>query len=132
MSTSLPLQKISEICKRSQISFVALFGSSATGKTHRESDLDLAIKMGVSNLTAKVKADIIADFLRVVPKADVVFVNDASPLLKASIASTGKMVYESSASLFNSFQLDAFREYYEYKKYFIARQELNKQKIEKL
>lgn len=94
--------------------FVLLFGSSATGKVHRHSDIDLAFSFDRD-------IDILAltnDVIRLLhnDNVDVIDLRYVSPLLKFSAARNGRLLYERSQGEFNVFFSLAFRRYIDTKK----------------
>jgi predicted nucleotidyltransferase len=93
---------------------VLLFGSSATGKAHRHSDIDLAFSFDRD-------IDILAltnDVIRLLhnDNVDVIDLRHVSPLLRFSAARNGRLLYERSQGEFNAFFSLAFRRYVDTKK----------------
>jgi predicted nucleotidyltransferase len=93
---------------------VLLFGSVATGGTHRRSDIDLAFlydkPADVLVLTNAVIRLLETD------KVDVVDLRRASPLLKLSAAKHGKVLYEKTPGVYHEFYSLAFRMHSDTKK----------------
>jgi predicted nucleotidyltransferase len=77
---------------RPNIVLVILFGSMATGVTHRRSDVDLAIQgsdvLDIVEMTGTVMR-LLGD-----NRADVVDLRRASPLLAMEVARHGRVLYE--------------------------------------
>lgn len=96
------------------LQFVLLFGSVASGGASRQSDIDLALLFDEP-------VDILALTNRVVrllktDKVDVIDLRRASPLLSFAGVKQGKLLFERSPGLFNSFCSLAFRRYVDTKK----------------
>ncbi len=95
---------------------VLLFGSLARGKTHRESDIDLAFlfdrDVDMVELTARVIELLSTDAV------DVVELRKASPLLKFSIAKDAIVLYASSPSIFSEFYALSFRMFMDARKFY--------------
>jgi predicted nucleotidyltransferase len=77
-----------------------LFGSGASGRIHRESDVDLAVLLDWSScgdaaqrfdLRVRLLAELIAVMQR--NDVDLVVLNDAPPLLGRRIVTTGRQIY---------------------------------------
>lgn len=96
------------------LQFVLLFGSLASGKGYKRSDIDLAFlfdrPVDIVDLTNKVIRLLHTDNI------DVVDLKHASPLLKISAAKNGRVLYEKSPGTFNEFYSLAFRMYVDTKK----------------
>ena len=107
-------QKLTPLFEEGGLQLVLLFGSAASGRMHKKSDIDLAFlydrPVDVLELTNKVIKLLHTD------SADVVDLQTASPLLGVSAAKHGKILYERSPGLFNSFYSLAFRRYIDTKK----------------
>lgn len=96
------------------LQLVLLFGSVASGKTHKRSDIDLAFlydepqdDLELTNLvTRRLHVD----------NVDVIDLSHASPLLKMSVVKTGRLLYERTPALYNTFCSLSFRMYADCKK----------------
>jgi len=91
------------------LQMVLLFGSAASGRMHRESDIDLGFLF-----TAPV--DILAltnDVVRLlhIDAVDVVDLKKTSPLLTFAAVRDGILIYEREDGVFNQFYSLAFRRY---------------------
>lgn len=104
----------------SSLQLVLLFGSVASQRTHRRSDIDLAFlfdkPVDILSLTNKVIRLLHSD------SVDVVDLRRASTLLKYSAARTGKVIYEQRPGAFAGFCSLAFRMYADTKKLRDARE----------
>ncbi len=99
-----------------------LHGSVAAGTAHKDSDVDVAV------LFEKMPKDVIStegvlysSLAGLVPgrKLDIALLNEASPLLKQIVASTGTLLYARSEDDTLQFVLRAMHEY-EYSKHVVS------------
>lgn len=98
---------------RREIQAAYVFGSTATGRARRDSDVDVAVLLARPvrpdrGLTYRLK--LIADLGSALRRSDVdvVILNDAPPLLAHRVLSHGKLVFERSASARVGFRASAF------------------------
>ena len=109
-----PFKKLRPYLKtRPEIKLVYLFGSRARGEAGLKSDTDLAVLFyegTPSELQDQIAHDIA---IRLDTEADVVGLNEASPLLKYEVISDGRLLYQgaSDEEVIN-FELGIYREYY--------------------
>jgi predicted nucleotidyltransferase len=107
-------EKLTPLYKEEGLQLVLLFGSAASERMHRKSDIDLAFlydrPVDVLELTNKVIRLLHTD------SADVVDLQIANPLLGFSAVKHGKILYERSPGVFNSFYSLAFRKYIDTRK----------------
>ena len=96
--------------QRGEIQTAYLFGSTATGRTRPDSDVDVAVLVarpatakGALTYRLALMADLGAALRR--PDIDVVILNDAPPLLAHRILSTGVLVFERSRTARVRFQV---------------------------
>lgn len=87
-----------------------VFGSAATGRTRPESDVDIAVLLGARlppRRAFALRLRLITDLGSALgrPDVDLVILNDASPLLAHRVLSTGRLVFERSASARVRFQV---------------------------
>lgn len=85
-----------ELKKERDILFAYLFGSQATGKTHGESDLDLAVYLEpLPEDTLERKLELIDKISEITHfnHIDLVILNQAPPLLIHSVMRTGKLLF---------------------------------------
>lgn len=101
--------RLSPLFKRKRLRLVILFGSAASGKTHRGSDIDIAFlfekSVDILELTNTVIRLLHND------NVDVIDLRRASPLLKFSVVKKGKLLFEKNPGKFNEFCSLAFRMY---------------------
>jgi predicted nucleotidyltransferase len=96
------------------LQLVILFGSTATGKRHGGSDIDIAVLYDHP-------ADIVSlttDVMRLMKSnaVDVVDLRRASPLLRFAVVSRGILLYEREPGMFHAYSSLAFRRYVDTKK----------------
>lgn len=94
-----------------EISLVYLFGSVARGDERDSSDIDIAV---VGPISADREITIAADVIAIVgPKADVVFMKGASPLLRHRVIRDGKILYARSELDRVRFHFETLRLYFD-------------------
>lgn len=87
-----------------------VFGSAASGRTRRDSDVDIAVLLARplrSNRSLPYRLKLMADLGSALRRSDVevVILNDASPLLAHRVLSKGKLIFERSPSARVRFQV---------------------------
>lgn len=114
--------RVAAIAEKYHLSLVLLFGSQATGKTHKQSDVDIAY-FGQGPLSLAEESELVVDLMQVfrTDAVDLVSLQNASPLLRYQIASSGRVIYERMPGLFTSFFIYALRQYEEAKPLFQLR-----------
>ena len=103
-------EKSKEIADKYGLSFVALFGSQATGRTNQKSDIDIAvIRKHPINFDDRLK--IIGDFSDMLKREDVEVVDlvSASPTLMYVVVRDGKLLYEEKENDFLNWKLYAIK-----------------------
>lgn len=112
------ISKIREYFKREpHVLFAILFGSQATGKTTKMSDIDVAVYL--HNVEHKRFFDMRLKFMSNCPgkgEKDVVILNDSPPLLAYEIVSRGKPILLKDKKAFISFKAKAFCRYLDTKR----------------
>ncbi len=107
-------EKLAPLLKEENLQLVLLFGSAASGKMHKQSDIDLAFlfdgPVDILTLTNKVIRLLHNDTI------DVIDLRRASPLLKFAVVRGGVLIYEREAGMFSKFYSLAFRMYIDTKK----------------
>ena len=111
-----------------RLQLVVMFGSQASGKTHRESDTDIAVK-SFNHLTPSRRLELAHQFEKVYPNVDVCDLRSASPLLLALVEKEGKLVFEEKALVFEEFKIFARNNYIESRPYY---DDLERRNIERL
>lgn len=123
---------IAKLAKKYGLTLVVLFGSQATGHTHKESDVDVAY---ISDRKLSFDEEVLlnTDLTEVFRNDKVSLVNlkTASPLLLKQVVMNAAVLYEKHPSLFNEFYLLALRLYDEAKPLFELRRDFLNYKISK-
>lgn len=96
--------------KRREVAAAYVFGSVATGRPRRDSDVDVAILLAKPLPASRVlsyRLELMADLGSALHRSDVdlVLLNDASPLLAHRVLSKGRLVFERSRSARVRFQV---------------------------
>lgn len=117
--TTQQQKDIKGVADKYDLSLVVLFGSAATGQTHKNSDVDIALKSHRA-LELMDEARLNGEFCRIFRRNDVDVVNlaHAQPLLMKQIADQGIVLYASQPGLFERFVLYALQRYAEAKPLF--------------
>lgn len=123
-----------KIAQKYDLSFVALFGSQASGKTHKNSDVDIAFYRNAP-MDIEEELQMTYELSQVLHRSDLDMVNlhGAPPLLMREISDDGVVVYEKDAAnfTFDEFQMYTFKRYVEAKPLFKMREESLKKFIQK-
>lgn len=93
---ALDINKIIEICRQRDISWLGVFGSVARGEVTEESDVDLLVRFAnpVSLLSHIEVEDRLADALG--HKVDLVTEEALSPYIRESVMRDLKVIYEAA------------------------------------
>jgi len=96
-----------------------LFGSSVTGKTHKESDVDIAY-LSTKNLGIREEAQMMLDLNPILKsqRIDLVNIHLAPPLLLYAISDNGQVLYQTNPLNFYELRAYAFKRYVEAKPLF--------------
>jgi len=107
-------QGIKELAEKYRLLLVVLFGSQVKGKTHSQSDVDLAFSaeepMSPADL-AKMQTDF-SENLKI-KDLEMVGLNGAHPFLLKQVAQNSIVLYEKERSLFAKFKIYAFKRFVE-------------------
>mgnify|MGYP001585179975 CR=1 FL=1 len=105
-------EKIEGIAKDHQLKLLVLFGSQATGHTHKKSDVDVGY-LADREIDYRENYDITLKLARIFQNPDVEFVNldNVSPVLKKQVADQGIVLFESKKGIFDEFSICANRIY---------------------
>lgn len=122
-----------EIARDNGLDLIVLFGSRATGTTHRRSDVDIAY-VAREPLSLSQESALIVEFMRLfrTDAVDLVSLRNASPLLRYQVARFGKAIYERTPGLFISFYINALRQHQEARPLFQLRSHYLDKKIAKM
>ncbi|OIP80134.1 MAG: hypothetical protein AUK20_01645 [Parcubacteria group bacterium CG2_30_45_37] len=107
---------IKKLAEKHGLVLVALFGSVAKGKTHKQSDVDLAI-LAERRLRPMELAEMQFDFSQNlgVKNLELADMKSASPLLLKQVAQNAKLLYEKEPSAFARFKIYGYKSYMEAK-----------------
>lgn len=113
------LENIKMICPKYQIKLMILFGSYNTEKYNSNSDIDIAIQIESKENIYNIKKNIIQELSLILKREiDLVILNYADPLLKFQVANNGRLVFEKIEGIYNTFKVNAIKEYYDARKFF--------------
>jgi uncharacterized protein len=123
--------KIATLATVYNLDMVVLFGSQVTGKTHAESDVDIAYYSD-TKLDFNQEVSLNTDLIDVFRNDNVSLVNlkTASPLLAKEVVSKGVVLYATSPSLFSQVYAYVLRIYEEARPLFELRRHYLDYKIE--
>ena len=107
-------QRLQPFFTQPEIQLVILFGSTATGRGHAASDLDLAVCADRPLDTAAATAELMR--LLHVNEIDLVDLRRASPLLAYEIARTGRVIYARAPGIHAEFVSLAVRRFIDTRK----------------
>ena len=112
--------EIRQVAQEFRLGLILLFGSQASGRTHKESDIDIAVKLkGRSSLTLVEDLALIRRFAEIFgnEKIDLGVINHANPLFLKQINQNCQLLFGDNND-FYKFKIYAFNRYVDYKKYF--------------
>ena len=106
--------RIETLAEKYDLSLLLLFGSQATGKTHKESDVDVAY-LSSEKIAFEEEVNIDTDLIEIFKNNEVQLVNikKASPLLLKKIVEGCIILYEKDRSIFTDLILHSKRMYEE-------------------
>jgi len=108
---------LSDFCRDTGIDLLVLFGSSATGREHHGSDIDIAVKMKTGRAVSKLDLIYNLGGLFNDGEIDLVILSvETDPVLLYEIFSYGKPMYEDRPDLFAEERLRAFKLYFDTEK----------------
>lgn len=123
--------KFNKICRKYDLSLVILHGSYAKGIITAKSDIDVGF-LGEPKVIKEKYFDIIKDFSSIFGDGfDPVFLNGAEAMITYQVALRGKVLYEKTAGLFNSFKVAALARYMDTKKFRVLEKQYIKSAIKK-
>ncbi|MEI7621854.1 MAG: nucleotidyltransferase domain-containing protein [Candidatus Moraniibacteriota bacterium] len=121
--------KLNKILKKYQLKLVILFGSFASGKNHKNSDLDLAV-LGLEQISFENQIVLINEFTQLFSQeVDLTVLNNANPLLGFQISKNSSLLAGKQADFLN-FKLQAFHAFNDYAPYFEMERKLNKRIVQ--
>lgn len=108
---------IKKIVDKYHLKMVLLFGSQVSGKTHKESDIDIAV-LPENNLSFEQEVMLNTDLINVFGNVDLTNLRKAPPLLMKEIADNNQILYQKNNLLLNNFEVYALQRYAEAKPLF--------------
>lgn len=96
------------------VRLAVLFGSRARGAGSPESDVDIGVLLNapVPGLTEHSREDIAGAF-SAEGEIDLVFLDDADPLMLFEVATGGRPIYQAAAGTFEEFRVRSIKRYYD-------------------
>lgn len=112
---------IKKIALKYDLQLIYLFGSKATGRDTKVSDIDIAVLLNnreAYNLKNLI-LDLIFDFSRVFcsDKIDLVILNKASLAVQYNVISDGKILYELNPEIRYNYEVNLISLYLDFKRY---------------
>ena len=110
-------KKMKAIAEKRGLFLAILFGSQATGKVHKQSDVDIAV-LGEKPLSYAERYDIQMDFSKVFGRKDIEIsdLRNISPLILKRVTDNGILLYSRNSLLFAELRAYAFKQYIETKR----------------
>jgi len=119
---------IEEIAEKFKLKLVLIFGSFASGRQRRESDLDIAI-FGLKRVSFDEEIKIASELSQIFHKnIDLSVLNTANPLLVFQVSKNSILLYGDKKD-FLKFKMYAYSNYIDYAPYFLMERNLNKKII---
>lgn len=111
-------ENLGQIAGRYQLDLIILFGSTASGKEHADSDLDIAVRHTGQTLPYREYADLSHDLHEIFPgrEVDLSFINHADPLFLKKITENCRLLYGDPAKL-RDLKLYAFKRYQDHRRF---------------
>jgi predicted nucleotidyltransferase len=120
--------KIEKIAKKFRLKLMMVFGSFASGKNRKDSDLDIAV-LGLKDVPFSDQIKMINELSIIFSKnIDLSILNRANPLLLFQVSRNSILLYGKKDE-FMKFKLYAFNAYNDYAPYFEMEKNLNKKII---
>ncbi|KKP78198.1 MAG: hypothetical protein A2271_04320 [Candidatus Moranbacteria bacterium RIFOXYA12_FULL_35_19] len=120
--------KTAEIAKKQKLKLVVIFGSFASGKNRKDSDLDLGV-LSEKEISFEKQVALINEFSQIFKKnVDLSVLNRANPLLLFEASKNPILLFGKKKEFFE-FRLHAFHAYNDYQPFFKLENELNKKII---
>lgn len=113
------IDKIKGLAEKYELKLLLQFGSSVTGKMHKESDVDVAY-LSSRELSLREEASFVIELMPILKNKfiDIVNIHKAPPLLLYAISRQGKILYQATPTKFHEFRAYAFKRYIEAKPLF--------------
>jgi predicted nucleotidyltransferase len=124
--------EIDHIARKYNLLLVILYGSHASGRTCKESDIDIAV-LGTRPITFENLIDLNNEFAEIfkVKEIDVKSLHNTNSLFRYQVMSKGVLLYGKSYD-YNSFKSYAFRDYYDSQDLLRLKEVLIKKRLQNL
>jgi predicted nucleotidyltransferase len=111
-------RRLNDIARAHGVELVVQFGSTVSGTSHAESDLDLAVLVTRAPLSYAAHAELAAALQSLVPgrEVDLVVLNHADPLLLHQVTEHGRLLY-GQAVRWAELRAYAFRRYQDHRRF---------------
>jgi len=106
------------IARRHGIELILEFGSLVSGRTHRRSDVDIAVLLDRGSLSFEEHGEVIRELSALYPRreVDLAVINRADPLFLKQITERCRLVYGAPRRL-HELRMYAFRRYQDHRRY---------------
>jgi hypothetical protein len=107
-----------KLAQQYPITLIILFGSSAPGKTKKDSDVDIGVYLK-DRIGIKEENNLIQDLVHLFKRSniDTVILNSASPVLLFEVIKKGRLLFGKRRNDFLQFKLMVMKRYWEYAKF---------------
>ena len=126
--TNQTRKQCADLAHKYDLLLIVLYGSLAKGKTHTESDTDIAVKARC-RVSLEKRLFLAREFDRIFPNTEVVDIRDASPLYLAAIAQAGVPLFERQRADFAEFVIYARNQFIDFLPYLNKLKERNREKL---
>ncbi|GJQ49241.1 nucleotidyltransferase domain protein [Candidatus Kuenenia stuttgartiensis] len=132
MNILMSKPEIDHIARKYNLLLVILYGSHASGRTCKESDIDIAV-LGTRPITFENLIDLNNEFAEIfkVKEIDVKSLHNTNSLFRYQVMSKGVLLYGKSYD-YNSFKSYAFRDYYDSQDLLRLKEVLIKKRLQNL
>lgn len=119
------------------VALAYLFGSQARGGTTPFSDVDVAVYLARPDdgpdraERVQMYLPLLAELRQITPKADLIYINDASPLLGHRIVRDGKLLYARDEKLRVALEARLLQRYFDHQVFYAVRERYLRQRIRK-
>lgn len=117
-------ETLEQIAERFGVRMMLLFGSAVTGRTHADSDLDIAVELEDTRQSYRARGELACELQQLFPgrKIDLAVLNRADPLFLKKIVESCRMIFGDAARL-QAMRIYAFRRYQDHAPYFAMERE---------
>ncbi|MBI4975486.1 nucleotidyltransferase domain-containing protein [Candidatus Peregrinibacteria bacterium] len=119
---------IEHVAQKYGLEMVILFGSVAKNRANKNSDVDMVV-LSHSKLVLKKELELRHELQNLFQKeVDLVFLQDAGPLLLGQIAKDGRLIFGTKKK-FDDFRIYAMKSYLDFEPYFRLQEKVNRYKL---